>query len=244
MPSEYSVNQVDARGVQEGSYKSLAIIGEYLYYKAAGGVMVWDGSTPTMISHALGKNVYYYRGVGGVVDNKYHLRVENQLGGARYFVYDSENNIWTKEDPLDVKWFSWSLNGQLYAATSDKIYGLGSTDNIEYANKIIGEEYVEWYAQTGEFGFETPDFKYVSKITLRAYIPARSEVKVLISYDDRPFEDVGVIRGNDDIMSQNLSIFPFRCDRYRLRFEGHGDVKIYSLATTLETGSEEHGNSY
>lgn len=245
-PAEYVVNQTDARGVQDGSYKSLAIIGEYLYYKAAGGVMVWDGSTPTMISSNLGKNMYYYNGVAGVVDGKYHLVVLNQrLTGYRYFVYDSQTNMWTKEDPIRVKWFSWSLDGQLYAATQDMIYGLGSTDNAEYLNKLVGEEYVEWYAQTGEFGYGSPDTKYVSRITIRAYIPIRSELRVEISYDDRPWEDVGILRGNENIYSQTLAINPYRCDRYRLRFSGHGDVRIYSMATTMESGSEEaYGNSY
>ena len=54
-PAEYNVMQMEARGVQDGSHKSLAIVGEALYYKAPGGVMVYDGSLPQMISAEFGR---------------------------------------------------------------------------------------------------------------------------------------------------------------------------------------------
>lgn len=244
-PAEYTVDQKDARGVQDGSYRSLAIVSDTLFYKAGiNAVMAYDGSLPVMISANLGKGQYYYDAVSGVVDGKYHLVVQDVFGHYKYFVYDSAAGIWTKENELEAKWFSWSLSGHLYAATANEIYGLGSTDNVAYTNKLVGEEFVSWWAQTGEYGFEYSDFKYVSKITLRAYVPYLSEISVQISYDDRPFEDVGIIRGNDEIMSQALSIIPYRCDHYRLKFSGHGPVRIYSMTTTLEVGSEENAYTY
>ena len=78
-------------------------------------------------------------------------------------------------------------------------------------------------------------------MTVRAYVPFRSELLIQISYDDRPFEEVGCLRGSDNIGTQSLAFNPFRCDHFRIRLSGHGDCKIYSLAITLDTGSEEDG---
>jgi len=240
-PAEYQVIQNDCRGVQQGSYKSLAVVNEYLFYKSASDVVVYDGSTPVSISEALGRDAMYYDAVGGGCLNKYHLVMQTAIGRRYYFVYDTQHGIWEKESALPIIQFSATENGQLYAVTSDKLYGLGSTDNIAFANDLIGEEWVEWYAQTGEMGYETPDSKYVSKLSIRAYIPFRSEVQVQISYDDRPFEDVGLLRGDDNIASQKLDIVPMRCDHYRILFKGHGDCRIYTMAISLENGSDEYG---
>ena len=46
----------------------------------------------------------------------------------------------------------------------------------------------------------------------------------------------------DGTGSQTLDIFPYRCDHYQLKFVGHGDVRIYSVAITLDTGSEDESN--
>ena len=105
--------------------------------------------------------------------------------------------------------------------------------------EAIEEEWVEWYADTGEIGYEYADKKYVSKATVRAYVPTRSEVEVLVSYDDRPFESVGTIRAYDDVKSTSLSFSPYRCDHFKIRFTGHGDCMIYTLSLTTEYGSEE-----
>ncbi len=240
-PAEYTVINTDARGVQAGSSKSLAIINETLYYKAPGSVMAYDGARPTPISQAFGKNVYYYDGCAGVGGSKYYLEVTNTYGGHVLFVYDTDTGLWMKESQIKAVRFAWQVDGRLFAASEDYIYGLGLTDSVLYASKLVGEEFVTWSATTGEMGYDYADFKYVNKLTLRAYVPTKSEINVEISYDDKPFEPVNTLRGNDEIMSQTLDIYPFRCDHYKLRFSGHGPVMIYTLAITLDTGSEEYG---
>lgn len=240
-PAEYQVIQNDCRGVQQGSHKSLTVVNEYLFYKSPSDVVVYDGSNPVSISEVFGRDTMYYDAVGGGCLNKYHLVMQTAIGKRYYFVYDTQHGIWEKESAIPIIQFSATENGQLYAVTSDKLYGLGSTDNIAFANELIGEEWVDWYAQTGEMGYETPDSKYVSRLSIRAYVPFRSEIQVQIAYDDRPFEEVGIIRGSESVASQKLDISPMRCDHYRIRFEGHGDCRIYSMAITLENGSEDYG---
>lgn len=253
-PSEYQMSQIDGRGVQSGSYKSLAIVGETLFYKSSTGVMSYDGSLPRSISQAIGKE-FYTDGCGSACGSKYYLEMANRLGRKILFVYDTENGLWSKESQLNAIQYSGSIDGQLYAVTEKDIFMLGRENYVrpdEYLGTIghyedhkgennKSEDVVEWYAETGDMGFEYPDFKYVGKLTLRAYVPFNAEIQVQISYDDRPYDVVGAIHGSSDVMTQTLSIFPYRCDHYKLKFIGRGQVRFYSLATTLETGSDEYG---
>lgn len=240
-PAEYQIVQSDCRGVQKGSDKSLAVVNEFLFYKSASDVVVYDGSSPVSISKNLGREHLYYDAVGGGCLNKYHIVMETADARKVYFVYDIEHGIWEKEDAIPVLQFSATENGQLYAITKDKLYGLGSTDNIAFNDKLIGEEWVNWWAETGEIGYEMADSKYVNKLSIRAYVPFRSEIQVQIAYDDRPFEDVGLIRGKKSVASQTLDIKPLRCDHFRLKFVGHEDFRIYSVMINLENGSETYG---
>lgn len=240
MPSNFQVNQINARGIQLGSSKSLAVVGEYLVYKSAFDVCVFDGSSPRSISDPLGKTNYYDAVAGGCVD-KYYISMQTEVGGQRLFAYDFKLGMWTKESAIKALQFTTTENGQMYAATSTDIYGFGNTENMAYVNKLITEEWVDWYATTGEMGYEYADYKYVNRITLRAYVPSRSELRVSISYDDKPFQDVGIVRGFDEIKTQSLSFNPLRCDHFRIKFEGHGDFIVYTLAITMDTESEEDG---
>lgn len=240
-PAEYQLVINNARGVQRGSSKSLAVVNEYLIYKSAADIVVYDGTNPTSISQALGRDKIYYDAVAGGTMNKYYISMQDTRGSYYYFVYDMEYNLWMREDAdLHVRQFTTSESGQIYACTDTEIYGIGANENILFLNPLVGEEYVEWWAETGEIGYEYPDYKQVKRIAVRAYVPFRSEVQLWISYDDRPFEEKGVIRGNDEIRTQVISIQPMRCDHYRLRFTGHGDCRIYTMTTTLDTDGGEY----
>lgn len=239
-PAEYNVMLMDARGVQDGSSKSLAIVGESLYYKAPGGVMVFDGSLPRLISDQFGRDVYYYDGVAGVGGTKYYLEVTNPQGGHRMFVYDSQLGLWTKESHIGAEAFSGANDGRLFCYTHMSIFGLGLTDNELYTNKQVGEEYVSWFLETGDMGLDTPEFKFISKLTFRAYVPTQSEIAVDISYDDKPYEHVGDIRGFEETMTHVLHIMPYRCDHFRIKLTGHGKVRFYSLVITFDSESDEY----
>jgi len=240
MPSNFQVNQIDARGVQRGSDKSLAIVDEVLVYKSSVDVCAFDGSRPTSISDKLGRE-RYYSAIGSGCLGKYRVEMETELGHKRFFIYDFKTGLWSKEEALNVKMFSGTENGQLFAATKTDIYGLGNPDNVAYLTPAVSEEYVTWSAETGDMGYEFPDYKYVSRLTLRAKVPTRSEVKVSISYNDGIWNEVGILRGRETTETQSLGINPLRCDHYRLKFEGHGNCIIYSLAITYDTESEEDG---
>jgi len=239
-PAEYQLVQMDAEGVQRGSSKSLVVLGDYLLYKGISDVCVFDGSRPAAISRPLSRETLFYDAVAGGCQNKYYISMETEKGAKRLFVYDLQHGLWEKESELLAVQFTKSIDGQLYAMCADNVYGIGSRNNSIYTQEqVLDEEWTEFYAETGEMGYESPDHSYVSRITLRAFIPTRSELRVEISYDDRPYDTVGTLRGHSEISSQSLPFAPLRCDHFKIKISGHGDVRVYSMALTIERGSEE-----
>ena len=243
LPSEYQTYVTSCRGVQEGSYRSLAIVNEYLFYKSPSDVVVYDGSYPVSVSTALGRDRVFYDAVGGGTLNKYYISMEDAASNTYFFVFDTQYSIWEKEDSLRIQSFTAEENGQIYAATSQKIYGIGANENALFLNKKVSEEFVEWWCETADVGVDLPDYKMPRQFSIRAYVPIDSEIHIQISYDNQPYDEIGTIRATDEIVSRTFSFLPYRCDHYRLKFSGRGAVRIYSLTTTYELESEER-NEY
>jgi len=240
MPSQYQLSILTCRGVQKGSAKSLAVVNEYLVYKSPSDICVFDGSTPVSISKKLG-NQMYYDAVGSGCISKYRVVMEKADGTKVFFVYDFKAGLWEKESGLDILFFSGAETGQTYGATKTDIYGFGANDNALFLQKLPGEEKVAWYAQTGDIGLDSMGYKNLSRITLRAYIEAESEVQLWISYNHGPFEELTTMRGNGTLVTYSTPIRTFRCDNYRLKLMGHGPCRIYDMTTRFEEGSDESG---
>ena len=67
---------------------------------------------------------------------------------------------------------------------------------------------------------------------------SNSEVRVYAQYDfSEDWETLFSLRSNN-LRSFSLPIRPKRCDHMKLRIEGVGGAKIYSITKTIEQGSE------
>lgn len=239
MPSEYQLSTLDCRGVQAGSEHSIAICGEYLLYKSVSDVCIFDGSTPVSISDALGKQTQYYKASAGVSLGKYHISMMNSDNVHEDFVWDMEKNLWMRESGERILQYSNERSGRMYGTDGTKIHSYGLRDNDPFYDVSPDEQIVSWFAESGEYGFEYPDHKYLKAITIRATIPFQSEIRVEISYDDENYEELGSLRGSQRVTSQQLRIRPRRCDHYRLKLSGQGPAKVYSITRTFATGSEK-----
>ena len=228
-PSNFQIQTTPCKGVQKGCEKSLAIVNTTLFYKARSGVCAYDGSLPSEISYALG-NEAYEEAVGGAHGNKYYISMKDTAGDHHLFVYDVSKGMWHREDDFQADYFC-SCRGDLYAISNGKIItmlGSGTADSLP----------VEWMAETGEIGISSPDMKYISRITLRMSMDIGSEVTIYAQYDfNEEWEQVCIIT-SDSLRSFSIPIRPKRCDHMKLRIEGVGAVKIYSIAKTIEQGSE------
>ena len=228
-PANYQIQTTACRGVQKGSYKSLAIVNEVLYYKAQSGICAYDGSLPTEASYALGDEVYS-EAVGGAHGNKYYVSMKDIAGTWNLFVYDTAKGMWHKEDDLKVDSFC-SCRGELYAISGGKIITmLGSGDE--------GEHELEWMVETGKIGLSSPDMKYISRLTIRMSMDIDSEAILYVQYDYcDEWESMFALR-SDNLRSFSVPVRPKRCDYMKIRIEGRGMAKIYSITKTIEQGSE------
>lgn len=228
-PANFQIQDTACRGVQEGCEKSLAIVNETLFYKARSGVCAYDGSLPTEVSYAMG-NAAYGEAVGGAHGNKYYISMREGDGSAHLFVYDTAKGMWHREDDFRAECFC-SCRGEMYAISDGRIVTMLGTGTQ-------GEELVEWAAETGEIGISSPDMKYISRITLRMSMDVGSEVRIYAQYDlDDTWECQCILVGTN-MRSFSIPLRPKRCDHMRLRIEGVGAAKIYSITKTIEQGSE------
>ena len=228
-PANFQVQTTPCKGVQKGCEKSLAIVNTTLFYKARSGVCAYDGSLPSEMSYALG-NEAYEGAVGGAHGNKYYISMKDTSEKYHLFVYDVSKGMWHREDDFQADYFC-SCRGDLYAISNGKIItmlGSGTADSLP----------VEWMAETGEIGISSPDMKYISRITLRMSMDIGSEVTIYAQYDfNEEWEQVCILT-SDSLRSFSIPIRPKRCDHMKLRIEGVGAVKIYSITKTIEQGSE------
>ena len=239
-PEQYQLVTHTCRGVQRGSEKSLAVVNEYLVYKSVSDICVYDGSSPSSISDDLGRNTHYYNAVAAGCLGKYYVSMEDYAGRCLNVVYDMERGYWTKNDAkVRYSQFTQSESGQIYGTNGKRIFGIGVNDNIIFHSQLPFEDEVFWSAETGDMGFDQPDYKYVNNLNIRAYLPFKSELTVQIRVDDEAWQDLGTYRGTGQTKLIDIYRFPDRCDHYKLKLSGHGNARIYSLTRTYETTSGE-----
>ena len=241
-PANYNITNLFCRGVQRGSEKSLVIVNETLYYKSRNGICIYDGSLPVSISAALGRT-YYTDAAAGTVGDKYYVSMKGEDGAYTLFTYDENTRLWHREDHTQVKWFA-RQGGELYFIDGENrlcsVYG--TTALYEAADEPAQKESdISWFTETGDIGMEYPDNKYVGKIQIRMTVPERASVTVSVMVDDTDeWNDVKTFTQQKK-RSENVFFVPKRCDHFRIRISGTGDVKIYSITKTLYEGSELHG---
>lgn len=231
MPSNYQIQTTACRGVQKGSDRSLAIVNEVLYYKSRFGICAYDGSLPAEASSALGE-VAYFDAVAGAHGNKYYISMSDSDGTYHLFVYDTTRAMWHREDNTRVRCFA-SYKNDLYYIDGDSgkiktVFGSGTAD----------ETRVKWSCETGLLGLSSPDRKYISRINIRISLETTSSAFFYIQYDSSgSWQHIASLRGSKT-RSLSVAIRPRRCDHFRIRIEGEGDMKIYSITKTMSEGSD------
>ena len=231
-PAEYQVQDTACRGVQKGSEKSLAMVNEVLYYKSRTGICAYNGSLPAEVSSVLGEKAYS-NAVACSHKSKYYISMYD-IAEKDYvlFVYDTEKGLWHKEDNLQVKHFCPIDEEIYYIDTAENtiktIFGSGTKDTKP----------IKWKAETGILGTSSPDKKYVSRLSIRLMMDIGSRVVFSIQYDSSgDWENVCTLVGHN-LKTFTLPIRPKRCDHFRLRIEGEGNVKIFSISKITEQGSD------
>ena len=225
----HQVSDTPARGVQQGSHKSLEVVNEILFYKSRSDVCAYQGGFPESVSAKLGDE-RYYDAVGGSFGQKYYISMKDRAGKSNLFVYDIPRGLWIREDNLNVKQFA-RMNDELYALVDNKIYALNGTEGTL-------EKRVEWEAETGILHYEYPGKKYLSKYNIRAALDFSARLTMFIEYDSSGvWEHAGTVMLTHN-RAVTFPVKPRRCDHLRLKIHAEGSGKVFSISRILEKGSE------
>lgn len=226
----HQTRDLNCRGVQSGSEKSLVMLNELLYYKSADGICIYDGNFPTNISDALGE-VRYHNASGGSINDRYYVSMQDESDAWHLFVFDKKHNLWSKEDATQVKWF---------ARKDDELYFIGGDNYLYsvYGTEGTEEEKLPWFIESGNIGFALPDNKYVSRFNVRMFLANESHASMFIQYDDESNWQFLFDMNGKGLKSFTVPVRPRRCDHFRFKIVGLGDAKIYSITKSIEEGSD------
>ena len=227
----HQVTETVGRGVQSGSFRSLCVVNEVLFYKSRTDVCAYDGSFPTSMGAALGEE-RYSGAVGGSFNGKYYLSMKDSGGVWHLFCYDAGKGMWHREDNTHAMCFA-AMDDDLYyidAGTKKLMCVLGTQGTPEAD--------LEWMAESGVIGYEYPDKKYLSRYNIRLQVENGGELRLYCQYDsDGRWEHAGTVRRRGT-GTFTVPVIPRRCDHMKLRLEGKGVVRVFSIAKILELGSD------
>ena len=229
-PSSAGAHEIvttNCRGVEQGSEKSLALVGELLYYKSGADVCCYDGSLPRSVSETLGQ-LSGKNAVAGALGSRYYLSLEEPEGRS-LLVCDTEKGLWHREDDPAPMGFA-TVGTELYALCPDgRLLAMtGSQGTLE--GRVV------WMARTGPMGWELESGS-ISRLTLQVDPEAGSDLDVYVRYDGGPWEHCANLRGQG-LGRHLLRLLPHRCQHFALELRGRGACRVLSLGMVLEEGSE------
>lgn len=231
LPSNYTMNTLKCRGVQEGSWRSQAVVNETLYYKARTDVMAYDGAMPYSVSEKLGSKKYY-EGVGGGLRDKYYLCMRDADVKWHMFVYDAAKGLWHKEDERSVRHMA-SVSGELILAA-----GTAEGDELLVVNAEGAQEKFPWSVTFGVFGYAYETSKYLSRFNIRAQMTPGSVMRMEIMYDSNgEWVHMGTMQSKT-LRTFMLPVIPRRCDHCQVRLSGTGEIRVFSVARVFEQGGD------
>ena len=241
-PDNFAIQTTICRGVQRGSWRSVAVVAENIYYKAREGVMVYDGNMPQPVSDQLGEELYS-DARAGVLGDKYYICMKDKNNTYVQFVYDTTHGTWWKEDSIQALGYG-SVEDELYLIDeiSNTLVSVRGTTGTE-------ENDLEWSATFDLYGvnyvrqsnYDDPrrvrNEKYVSLFKIRVNLANGAWLKLYMQYNSGAWVYQGEKRGNG-LRTFVLPVAPKRCDHVRFKIEGRGGVTVYDISRIMEVGGD------
>lgn len=232
-PSTYRLTTTQCRGVQEGSWRSLCVVNEVLYYLSRTDVCAYDGSLPMGVSEQFGGERFRHAAAGSD-GRRYYINMQADKGDfRRMMVYDTSRRVWHREDDVHAAMFA--------RVRGDLMFVDMNTGNLISTSGAQGtlEDGFEWMAESGLMGYEYADSKYLSRYNIRMHMAEDANVSMYIEYDSSGvWVPMGTYYGSNITSTVNIPVIPRRCDHLRIKLIGRGEVIIYSISRILEQGGD------
>lgn len=231
-PADFTLYDSKCLGVAPKCGRSLAVVENTLYYKSRGPIMAFDGSAPVPVSDKLGSLYELPFAVGGACGRKYYVSMRSYDGKKKHlYVLDTALGLWHREDALYAD--SMAEDGDnMYIASSGEVWHVRESDAYQEAASI------PWYAESGLIGLESHDKKYLVKLSVRLQLETGSSARVSVQYDSsKVWKQVwATVAGS--LRTVTVPVLPIRCDHMRIRIEGVGACRIYSIMKTFEAAED------
>jgi uncharacterized protein (DUF1330 family) len=257
-PSNYELIWKPGRGIQKGSEKSIAIVNGYLFFKARDAVCCYSGSIEP-ISSALGTQPYY-EAIAGVYRDKYYVGMRDEDYNYSLYVFDSTKNTWTVEDDIIISYMAYANDGMYIIDHDNRMFVVNSEIIYTYIFPMDGhrteefwypgdesypgvmmngdlEDQIAWMLESGDIGMDSPYQKYIKRMILRLEMDAESCLKIEIMYDSTGSWEQVMEYYCARKKSFELPVPVRRCDHFRYRLSGWGEIRLYSIAKAMEEGS-------
>lgn len=231
-PADFTLYDSKCLGVAPGCGRSLAVVENTLYYKSRGPIMAFDGSAPVPASDKLGSLYELPFAVGGACGRKYYVSMRNAGGTKKHlYVLDTALGLWHREDAIYAD--SMAEDGDnMYIASSGEVWHVRESDAYQETAAI------PWYAESGLIGLENPDKKYLVKLAVRLRLDPGASVRVSVQYDSSQVWKQVWATVSDSLKTVTVPVLPIRCDHMRIRIEGVGACRIYSIIKTFEAAED------
>lgn len=234
-PAQYQIQATACNGIERGSRDSIALLGSTLFYKGTDGFYAYEGGLPSLASDALGRVKYSAARAASDGRKLYIAASEYDSKGVQtpeLLVYDSQTAIWHRESlGEEARGIVKSSDGIVISLSGRNLYLTGGGGSSEST--------VKYYAVTGIIGTDTPYKKYISRLILRLALGKGSELNISVQYDSvGDWERVCSV-GQTRLGTISVPVRIKRCDHFRLRLDGVGELRLYSLAKVMTEGSEK-----
>lgn len=240
VPSNFSLQKIDAPGVMEGCSKSIQKINEVIYYKGRRGIYRYAGGTPQCISDSLGDLSEYGAAVSGSDDRFYYLSMMKKSEDDRvYYIYDTQTGIWQKEDGGGniTSFASWG--GVLYFFDQDGYNIYSREQDPEKDLTEPNDSTVPWNVTFKPFNETVNERKVYSRIYIRLELGSGSWATVSVKHDSKPWQEVETVRGDETLSTTVIPIRLKKCDKFTIKIEGKGDVCLKSLVREYRTAGDK-----
>lgn len=240
-PSTFQIQTTIARGVQRGSWRSLAVVQENIYYKSRDGVMMYDGNMPVSISEKLGSELYC-DARAGVLGDLYYISMMDASGVWHLFNYDTTHGNWWKEDNAHALGFGSAGDDLFYIDEENNtlVSIMGSMGDPEGDIDWMAEfdlYGVHYNAAVETFSNAIRNQSYVSSFKIRMDLDEDAQMALYIQYNDGEWELKGE-RSGTGIRTFVLPVVPRRCDHVRYKLVGSGGVTVYTISRIMEVGGD------
>lgn len=242
-PANFQVMGSASMGIEAGSAGSCAIAGETLFYLSRTGITAYTGGIPQSVAAAFGTQ-RFRDAVGGSDGTRYFVSMEDQDGTWHLFVYDTRRGLWHREDSREIVGFGW--DGELYFLDAQGTLWIDGTARtapegcVRETPFAWSAEWADFYEYSGSSSSSAaiPQEKGIGKLLIRLELDEDAQVDLLIQFDsDGMWRTVHSLDAHTK-RSWYLPIVPRRCDHFRIRLEGVGGCRVYSLTREVYTGSE------